>query len=308
MKIFCQYSYGGFRTYRILGTNNDVLEDNEVTCENNADFPNLADLYFNRSGYKLIFRHLNNNKLALIVRDIPGPEEDSDGRPINVAVQFIAEKNERTLLDRLCLAISKDIDAFGAMFTSGFSLKDGIHYNGLPLMNFITNSTENPVKKIPEILSDLSNRQGTVLLFVPSSHYFGQDKNHTLKVITQLQLASSRQDVDQLLKRSINIDDLRNLDWKETNNIPDLPQANEKEADSVNSTLIQTQPSASPSNSNQYDSLTRKYAQLEIENNQIKQQLDVALNDKNSQKHLIYILTAVSVIAVITCIFCLFNK
>lgn len=233
MRIFCQYSYGGFRTYRINGEEYEALDDKEVTSENNADFPSLADLYFNRGDCKLIYRKLNDSELALVVRDIPGPQKDSEGRALNTAIQFIAGNDEKRTLDNLCLSIIKDIDTFGNIFASGFSLRGGLHYKGIKLMDFIKKASDSHYTALPETLVDFYSRKDNVLLFVSPNKYFGTDKDYTAKVIDRLKLVSSKYDVRGLLNNSMSVDELFTLCWPQ-----DIPANNIRENDDKSTPIV----------------------------------------------------------------------
>lgn len=235
MRIFCQYSYGGFRTYRISGEEYEALDDKEVTSENNADFPELADLYFNRGDCKLIYRKLNENEIALVVRDIPGPQKDSEGRALNTAIQFIAVNDEKRTLDNLCLSIIKDIDTFGNIFASGFSLRGGLHYKGIKLMDFIKEAGNSYYSALPNTLADFYSRNDNVLLFVSPNKYFGTDKDYTAKVIDRLKLVSSKHEVRGLLNNSMCIDELFPLCW------PQVVSTNGSKVDDDISTPIKSE-------------------------------------------------------------------
>ena len=70
IRYYCQYSYGGFKTFRIKGEQHEALTQ-EVTAEEKFEFPDLADLYFNHGGAKLLYRYFDDNTIALnVIRTI----------------------------------------------------------------------------------------------------------------------------------------------------------------------------------------------------------------------------------------------
>ena len=173
MRYYCQFPYGGFKTFRINGDPNELL-DQEVTSENRLDFPELCEYYFNHGGVKLIYRFIDDDTLALIVREIPGPTTSTDGTPINIAVQFVGNKSEKEELDKLCMYICLDIDSFQRRFSDMFSTRGGLHFEGDKLIELINESSIalGPEDNISEAIKDEFR---TILLLV-SDNSFGSDE------------------------------------------------------------------------------------------------------------------------------------
>lgn len=187
MRIFCQYSYNGFATFRINEGKRVKLI--KVTPSDSKDgLPTLADLYFNYGGVKLLYRYLNRETLALIICGIPSPEVDTFDRPINCAVQFIGNATERYLLDSLAKRITENLDDFESNFSDMFDLVGGLYFESDKLFSFIYDSKNYQGKMTHPALSKLENRQGEVLLFVPVSDNFGIDPVSTSKTLKELQL------------------------------------------------------------------------------------------------------------------------
>ena len=198
IRYYCQYSYGGFKTFRIKGEQHEALTQ-EVTAEQKFEFPNLADLYFNHGGAKLLYRYLDDNTLALIIREIPGPGRDTDNRQINCAVQFIGDASDRTAMDRLCIKIANDISYFESSFADMFDMRGGLFFEGDKLASLVAECQEECSYDGDSKLLQVRGRKGTILLFVPFSERFGYDEKTTEKVISELRLSAEATEPDRLL-------------------------------------------------------------------------------------------------------------
>lgn len=154
MRIFCQYNYGGFSTYRINGIPKELLQE-ELPSDSPNGFPPLADVYFSHGGAKLLYRFLDSTTIDLVICNIPGPEKDTDGRAFSCAVQFIGNLSEKELLDCLTIKIVSDLNGFEKFFASMFSLRGGLHFKGDQLMSFINDSLETSKQYKDTILSKI---------------------------------------------------------------------------------------------------------------------------------------------------------
>jgi len=198
IRYYCQYSYGGFKTFRIKGEQHEALTQ-EVTAEQKYEFPDLADLYFNHGGAKLLYRYLDDNTLALIIREIPGPGRDTDNRQINCAVQFIGDASDRTVMDRLCIKIANDISRFESSFADMFDMRGGLFFEGDKLASLVAECQEECLYEGDSKLLQVRGRKGSILLFVPFSERFGLDEKTTEKVISELKLSVEATETDRLL-------------------------------------------------------------------------------------------------------------
>lgn len=188
MRIFCQYNYGGFSTYRINGIPKEFLQE-ELPSDSPNGFPPLADVYFSHGGAKLLYRFLDSTTVDLVICNIPGPEKDTDGRAFSCAVQFIGDLSEKELLDCLTIKIVADLNGFEKEFASMFSLRGGLHFKGDQLMSFINDSLETSKRYKDTILSKIvTSTKGDVLLFIPTSKNFGLDQTITEKIMSELKL------------------------------------------------------------------------------------------------------------------------
>lgn len=214
IRFYCQYSFGGFRTFRIYGEKNETLANQEVDMDNLLDFPTQCNLYFNYGGAKLLFRTFADDSSVIVLRDIPGVEKDTDGRPINCALQIVGDAEDLPVMRNIVLAIVNDVDKFQTDFSEGFSLRNGLHYDGRILADF-AKSLEGITLEAPETdLADFPLRNGPVYLFVPTSPLFQTDGKLAAKVISELQLGSTREDMHNILKNTIAKTSLSNLAGK----------------------------------------------------------------------------------------------
>lgn len=214
IRFYCQYSFGGFRTFRIYGTENEALAEQEVDKQNTLDFPAKCNLYFNYGGAKLIFRTIEKGSIMIALRDIPGIEKDTEGRPINCALQIVGDKEDMPMMRNILLAIIQDVEKFQTGFTEGFSLRNGLHYDGRFLADFVKNLDGKTLSAPGTELSNLASRKGPVYLFVPTSPLFKTDNKLAAKVIKELCLSSSNDDTQNLLINTISGPTLRDLAGK----------------------------------------------------------------------------------------------
>lgn len=252
IKYYCQFSYGGFKTFRIIGKQHEALTQ-EVTAEQKYEFPDLADLYFNHGGAKLLYRYLDDNTLALIIREIPGPGRDTDNRQINCAIQFIGEATDRKQLDRLTIKLANNLKKFEADFADMFDMRGGLFFDGDKLDAFVKECKTGCEYEGESRLLQIPNRKGIILFFVPFSANFGTDPKVTEKVLSELQLPVEATDA----KRLMSLFELKKIQ----NFIEVKPVEKESEADNP---LEET--------SKDYDALKEKYEASKKELEEKKQE------------------------------------
>ena len=187
ISLFCQYSYGGFKTFRINGETHEELTQ-EVTAENTYGFPKLADLYFNQGGAKVLYRYLDSDTISLIIREIPGPGLDTDNRQINCAVQFIGDASDRKQLDRLAIRLLNNLKKFEAEFADMFDMRGGLFFDGDRLLDIVKECEFECRYEGESSLLQIQDREGIVLLFVPFSLNFAVNPRVTEKILSELQL------------------------------------------------------------------------------------------------------------------------
>lgn len=188
IRIYLQYSYGGFKTFFIEGVESELV-NKEVTNSETYGFPLDALCYFQYGGAKIIYRFLDNGNLDLAVREIPSIHKDGDGRDIPCAVQFIGDSSDRQALDYMAIDIADDICRFHDFFSNLFRVKDGLRIDGNKLRLWINKHNvpfvcETPIKQIRNIV----NVKNGVILFVPMSKKFGIDDVVTKNVSNELNL------------------------------------------------------------------------------------------------------------------------
>ena len=210
IRYYCQYSYGGFRTFRIYGEELEPLEEQEVESDHMLDFPEQANIYFNYGGARMLFRTFDTGETAIILRDIHGRNRDTDRRPASCAIQIIGDEEDIPLLRKVVYAIVNDIEGFEDIFVSGFSLRGGLHYKGILLRQFVEEQANAKYVGLPP-LGDLILRKGPVYLFVPTSDMFVSDRRLTTKVIKELSLGTQNYEIANTLANTILMRDLQYL-------------------------------------------------------------------------------------------------
>lgn len=270
ISFYCQYSYGGFKTFRIKGEAHEALTQ-EVKAENTYGFPKLADLYFNHGGAKVLYRYLDKNTITLIIREIPGPSLDTDNRQINCAVQFIGDESDREQLDRLAIILLNNLNKFEADFADMFDMRGGLYFEGDKL-DAIVNACETPCQYDGESrLLQIQNRQGKILLFVPFSANFGLDNKVTEKILSELQLPIEATEPERLMSL---------LELKKIQNFIEVkPIETDTKADSPQE-----------ENNNDYNALKEKYEAKERELEEKRQECShlrkVAVNTTKENENL----------------------
>lgn len=187
IKYYCQYSYGGFKTFHIDGVANEPLTQ-IVTPDCKYDMPEQAELYFNRGSLKLLYRYLADDVISLIVKEIPSNGLDTDGRQISCAIQFIGNASDREVMDRLTIRIANDIKSFERSFANMFDLRGGLHFDGDKLDAFVKDCQPKCTYYGKSELLSVLDQKGSILLFVPFSNNFGSDNKVTAKILDELQL------------------------------------------------------------------------------------------------------------------------
>ena len=196
IRYYCQYSYGGFKTFRIEGHTNEELTQ-VVSAENNYGFPPLADLYFNQGGVKMLYRYLDEKTISLLVKEIPGHGLDTDNRPISCAIQFIGDTEDREMMDRLTIRIANNLEKFESDFADMFDLRGGLHFDGDKLAAIVEQCKTPCDYEGDSKLLHIRGREGSMLFFVPMSENFGSDEKVTSKVINELQLPEEVREADR---------------------------------------------------------------------------------------------------------------
>ena len=199
IRIYLQYSYGGFKTFFIEGKENESV-NMEVTNDEVHGFPDEAYCYFQYGGAKMVYRYLTNNTLDLVIREIPSIHKDGDGRSIPCAVQFIGDNEDRKTLDYMAIEIANNIEEFHSFFSNLFRVRGGLRIDGDILRSWI-NKHNVPIiceTPIPQILNIPKIKSG-VMFFVPMSKKYGLDEIVTHNVSAELKLPFSQMKNDNTI-------------------------------------------------------------------------------------------------------------
>lgn len=251
IRYYCQYSYGGFKTFHINGEAHEALTQ-EVSTENRYDFPPLADLYFNRGGAKVLYRYLDKNTLSLIIREIPSQGLDTDNRNICCAVQFIGDASDRKQLDRLTIKLINTLHRFENDFADMFDMRGGLYFDGDKLDTIVKDCEKECQYEGESRLLQIPGMEGTVLLFVPFSTSFGMNQNATVKVLKELRLPAETIESNRVMTLH-ELEQIQNL--IEMKPIESVGEANTPDE-----------------SSNDYDSLKDNYELLKKELEETKQE------------------------------------
>lgn len=202
IRIYLQYSYGGFKTFFIEGKEKEAV-NMEVTNDTPYDFPQDAHCYFQYGGAKMVYRYLNNGALDLVVREIPSIHIDGDNRSIPCAVQFIGDEEDRQTLDYLATDIVNDIENFHDFFSLLFRVRDGLRIDGDKLREWIDKHNVPFVcdTNVPQI-KNIQIIKSNVILFVPLSRNFGVDEFVTNNVSSELNLPFAQMKRDNCIIKS----------------------------------------------------------------------------------------------------------
>lgn len=189
IKIYCQYSYGGFKNFYIEGVENELVE-NEVYDDEKYGFPDDAQRYFQYGGVKILYRSLGGGKLDLLVKEISSLHTDGSGRAIPCAVQFIGDSTDRKTLDNMAVYITNNLDDFSKFFAGLFYVQEGLRIKGNELRNFI-GSFDKEIEitdTMPSALKNVATKPQGVFLFVPTSTKFNVDRIVTENVCKDLNI------------------------------------------------------------------------------------------------------------------------
>lgn len=193
IRIYCQYSYGGYKTFYLKGEENEEV-CNEVTNDTPYDFPSDANLFFQHGGSKIAYKQLSNGEHTLVLREIPSIHTDSDGRSIPCALQLIGQDEDKKALDNLTLIIADDLNAFETFFSNLFYVRQGLHIHGEKLREYLDKSYGDLVcmGEVHPALRKVAGNTEKVHLFVSLSNKFGIDEDVTHRTRVELHLEAVR--------------------------------------------------------------------------------------------------------------------
>ena len=157
MRYYCQYHHGGFRTYRIEGISNELL-DKIVTSEHRYDLPLETEEDINNNGLKLVYRQIGDDTLSLTVRKIPSLKTDTAGEPIESSLVIIGDlKEDRSCFEALVGYYVNNREEFDDSIRTLFSLRGGLHIEGDKLVTFVKSFKDTPLKDNIDLLETREN-------------------------------------------------------------------------------------------------------------------------------------------------------
>lgn len=200
IRIYTQYSFGGYKIFPIEGISKEQL-DKEVTEKQSFGYPSEAEVFFNYGGARIAYKQLSNGELMLVVRELPSSHTDSSGRYIPCAVQFIGEKSDREILDNLTIRITSNLREFSLMFQTLFYDRGSLYVKGDILRSYIQDceGSLSTSQELPISLRSIYGNTAQILLFVPTSNLFGSDKTVTNRTLEELRLGSYETFSSQIL-------------------------------------------------------------------------------------------------------------
>lgn len=149
MKYYCLFHTSGFRTYRIHGEENEALSDEKkVTDDCAQEYPSAAEPYMNKPGAGFLFQYINESTITLVVNEIDSIKHDTAGNPIKCAFQVIANADEKEQVGKLAAKIKSDLKSFNAFYSDLFSMRGGLHIEGLMLLDYIEGAVESDVEPL----------------------------------------------------------------------------------------------------------------------------------------------------------------
>lgn len=139
---------------------------------------------------KVAYRYLSgSDKFVLTVKEIPSLDSDSDGRPINCAVQFIGDKSDRKTIDNIAISICNGLKNFEEFFAGLFYIRSGFHIDGDRLKAYIDSFNGDIHFSGESQLLDVRKKKTGVILFVPLSVSFFTDDFVRCKIKDELQFS-----------------------------------------------------------------------------------------------------------------------
>lgn len=185
IQVYTQYSFGGFRIYKIEDAAEERLDASKVVATGDfMGYPEEAAIFIDRRGAKIAYCYLKD-KLVLTIKEIPSLDKDSDGRPVNCAVQFIGDFDDRQILDNVTISICNNLQEFGSFFAGLFSVRGGFKIEGNKLFAYISSCATREFSGESPLL-ELKKRKSGVILFVPLSDSFLSDSFVRTKTMEEL--------------------------------------------------------------------------------------------------------------------------
>ena len=137
MRIYVQYSYGGYSIYYADNSSEEIL-NKEVTTDNDYNFPNYCYSFFQNAGCKIAYWKMPNEEYDLVVNGIVCKEKPD----LRCSVQFLGETDDKITLDNLTNRVLNELDGFSNFFASLFEKRDGLYMKKNDLFSYIEECKE----------------------------------------------------------------------------------------------------------------------------------------------------------------------
>ena len=185
IRFFCQYNYGGYSIFPLLGRTECQLIAFDATQEN--DIPQEAITLFNRSGIKALYEWIGNKQVLFSYKYIPATEVDSTGRRFECGFQVVGDIDDKADVDKIVSTILKDASSFERLFPSLFYVKDGLFFQADPYLDFIDQAKALSETSLGGVLDIIRKRNpyGGVIIIAPKHAAFLEDKAGRMKVLEE---------------------------------------------------------------------------------------------------------------------------
>ena len=185
ISFYCQYNYGGYSIFPIIGRADSQLFAFDATQQHNI--PQEAITLFNRSGIKAIYEWVGKSRVLFSYKYIPAAELDSTGRHFECGIQFIGEIEDKPDIDRIVSSILKDTRHFENFFAGLFYIRDGLFFKSDLFFDFITETLALPETSFGALFDTIKKRSayGGVILLAPKHVEFFEDKAVRRKVLEE---------------------------------------------------------------------------------------------------------------------------
>lgn len=185
IRFFCQYNYGGYSIFPLLGHTECRLIAFDATQNNYI--PQEAITLFNRSGIKALYEWIGKKQVLFSYKYIPATEIDSTGRRFECAFQVVGDNDDKSDVDKIVSIILKDASAFERLFPSLFYVKDGLFFKADKFHDFIEQAKELS-ETLPGGVLDIIKKRSPfdgVIILVPKHAAFLEEKAVRMKVLEE---------------------------------------------------------------------------------------------------------------------------
>lgn len=161
IRIYCQYSFGGYKIYNVSP---DGM--NEVTAKDRYCIPDSGIRLFSHYGIKLIFAQDSDGMYELFVNDIPCKEKDDIGRSKTTSLLLTGfNQSDRQQLRKLAIMIVFELKKFEDFFSGLFKTSDRLDFNYEDFEKFIKITGSDEILESDRLRSGMMRRQYPILVY-----------------------------------------------------------------------------------------------------------------------------------------------